>query len=113
MSEGLHRRTAALSVPDVMCPWVPACFGGCLVIGDDSGEHRHAARWLQWLVDHFLKPDAVVASSGLDEFAEFTFDHELDAAVAAHRSDSGRLWLIRADGHEVHEEVVWPGEYEW
>ena len=98
-------------MPDPMCAWVPSCHGECLVINGDHGEHRQAAKWLQWLVDHFLKPDAKAARSGLPDFDGFTFDHALDAAVAAHRSDSGRLWLIHGDGEDVRESVIWPGEY--
>src|SRR3954447_5570617 len=60
--------------PDVMCSWVPSCHGGCLVINGDHGEHRHAAEWLQWLVDHFLRPGAKAAASGVEEFDGFTFD---------------------------------------
>ena len=104
----LNRRD---DVPDVACCWVPSCHGECLVINRDHGEHRAAAEWLQWLVDHFLKPAAHASATGLSEFEGFTFNHSLDAAVAAHRSDSGRLWLIHGDGHDVYESIVWPGEY--
>lgn len=100
-------------LPDVFCPWVPSCGGGCLVVDDVDGQARDAARWLQFLVDHFLKVGAEASRSGLEEFAAFAFDHKLDAAVAAHRSDSGRLWLIRPEGDAITEEVVWWGESVW
>lgn len=97
-------------LPDVFCPWLPSCAGRCLVIPDDGSDRRDAAVWLQFLVDHFLKPGGHASRTGIDEFASFTFDHSLDAVVAAHRSDSGALWLIRADGDEVYEETIWLGE---
>jgi hypothetical protein len=100
-------------LPDVMCPWVPACGGECLAIGRDDGQQRDAAKWLQFLLDHFLRPGAEATRSDLDEFAEFTFDHTLGAVVAAHRSDTGRLWLIRPEGDEITEEIVWWGQAEW
>jgi hypothetical protein len=100
-------------LPDVFCPWVPSCHGECLVVDDMDGQARDAAKWLQFVFDQFLKPGAEASRSGLDEFAPFTFDHRLDAAVAAHRSDSGRLWLIRPEGDEITEEVVWWGEFAW
>jgi hypothetical protein len=100
-------------VPDAACAWVPSCHGGCLVIRDDSGEHRRATQWLQWIYDHFLRSGALEADSGRDDFAEFSFDHRLDAAVAAHRSETGGLVIIRPRGDVVREEVVWPGEPEW
>lgn len=100
-------------LPDVFCPWVPSCGGECLVVDDLDGQARDAAKWLQFLLDHFLRPAAQASRSALDDFAAFTFDHSLDAAVAAHRSDSGRLWLIRPQGHEVTEEIVWWGEFAW
>jgi hypothetical protein len=106
----LNRRD---DLPDCICPWIPSCGGRCFVIKDDRGQHHDAAKWLQWIVDHFLKPGALAGVSGDDDFAEFTFDHSLGAAVAAHRSDSGRLWLIRAGEHEVFEDVVWWGQFEY
>lgn len=100
-------------LPGVFCPWLPSCTGRCFVIPNDGSDRRDAAVWLEFLIDHFLKPGAQASRSGIEEFASFAFDHRVDAVVAAHRSDSGALWLIRADGDEVTEETVWPGEFVW
>jgi hypothetical protein len=107
---GIRLLERPTDLPDVVCPWAPSCAGRCL-IPDGRNDHRDAARWLQFLVDHFLKPGARASSSDNQEFAAFTFDHHLGAVVAAHRSDSGALWLIRAFGDEVSEETVWPGVF--
>ena len=100
-------------VPDAVCSWTPSCHGECLVIRDDDGQHRQAARWLQFLYDHFLRQGGLAEESGMEEFGEFTFNHTLDAVVAAHRSDSGELWLIRPEGDLIVEETVWHGDPDW
>jgi hypothetical protein len=95
--------------PGLWCPWVPSCAGECLSIPEQDGRHYGAGPWLQYLYDHFLKPDAYAARTGSALFEDFTFDHRLDGLVAACRSDTGALWLIRPCGDRIEEETLWYG----
>ena len=97
--------------PQLWCPWEPSCAGECLTIPDD-GENKHyrPTEWLQYLVDHFLKPGALASRDKSGLFTDFTFDHTLEGVVAACRQDSGRLWIIRPVGDEITEELLWPGK---
>jgi hypothetical protein len=97
--------------PGLWCPWEPSCQGACLAVRNwGDGKHYAPTAWLQYLVDHFLRQGAAASHDTSGEFSDFTFDHALAGAVAAHRSDTGRLWLIRPDASRITEETVWPGD---
>lgn len=104
--------------PGLWCQWVPSCAGRCLIW--DRGEKFYApTEWMRYLIDHFLRPDALAATASARGFEKFTFDHSCNGEVAARREDTGRLWLIVVDDNKVSEQqrvagistdVVWgPG----
>jgi hypothetical protein len=100
--------------PGLWNPWVPSCDGRCLAVRDEGtdGKNYGVTAWLKYLNDTFLVPGATASSS--PSFEDFTFDHELRGAVAAHRSDTGELWLVRAVGGLVkHETVARPAPPVW
>lgn len=102
--------------PGLWNPWVPSCDGQCLVVKDEGtdGKNYGVTAWLQYLNDTFLVPGAAASHGGSPLFDGFTFDHELRGAVAAHRSDTGELWLVKVVGGEVrHETVALPAPPEW
>lgn len=100
--------------PGLWCPWIPGCRGSCLQIRDDGtdGKNYGIVPWLQYLIDTFLRPDA--AAKGKAEFETFTFDHVVSGVIAAHRSDNGELWLVRAKDNQVRHDTLRPGDpYDW
>lgn len=64
---------------------------------------------MRFLVDHYLRPDARAKHLGGDDFAQFTFDHRLDGVVAAWRSDTEELYLIRVEDNEIYTETLVAG----
>jgi hypothetical protein len=95
--------------PGVWCPWVPSCVGRCLVVRDTAdGKQYGLTPWLAYLDETFLRRGA--RAQGAAGFESFTFDHELSGVVAAHRSDSGEMWLIRPRAGRVEEEVLRRGD---
>ena len=91
--------------PSLWCQWLPSWSGH--VLAHDGGEKFYgASRWMQYLIDHFLAPDAVASRSGLTWFADFTFDHTLDGMVAAYPRDTGELYLIAVDDNVVSQLLV-------
>jgi hypothetical protein len=97
--------------PSLWCPWVPSCQGKCLSL---EAEEKISApvTWLQYLIDHFLAPEAQARGSGRLEFAHFTFDHSIAGGVALHSSESNELSLIHVVGFSVVEDVLSAGEPE-
>lgn len=93
--------------PSLWCDWVPCWDGDCLT---HSGIEKsyNTTRWLAYLIEHFLAPDAHAARSGLAYFDAFTFDHVLDGTVAACRRDTRELYLIRVEANQVREQVLIP-----
>jgi hypothetical protein len=97
--------------PELWCPWVPSCSGECVSIcGGVENKHYRPNEWLQYLVDHFLRPGAAASRDKTGMFDGFTFDHKLEGVVAACLQETGRLWLIRPVGDEITEELLWPGK---
>ena len=95
--------------PGLWCPWRPGS-AQHLVIPRQDGKHYAPGPWLQYLLDHFLRRGARARADRSGLFAGFTFDHEAKGVVGACRDDTGELWLIRAEGGLVAEEMVWAGE---
>ena len=98
--------------PSSHCGWA-FCFDGDCITYDGSDKFNNPTPWLVYLIDHFLRPGAHASRTGLHWFERFTFDHQLSGVVAASRSDTGRLYLIRVSNNEVEEETVVPGHSEW
>lgn len=91
--------------PSLWCDWTPCWDGACL---SHSGIEKsyNTTRWMAYLIEHFLAPDALAARSKLAYFDDFTFDHVLDGTVAACRRDTRELYLIRVQANQVREEVL-------
>jgi hypothetical protein len=71
-----------------------------------------AACWTQYLIDTFLREGATASTTGDPLFADFSFDHVCDGAVAACRRDTGRLSVVLVTDNEVEERVRLPGVLE-
>lgn len=102
----------AVGQPGLWCDWVPSHGGGALCW--NGGEKFYdSAAWLEYLINHFLRPGAAAARSGLPYFNEFTFDHVLDGVVAGNRRDNRELFLIDVNHNQVEKIVVREGMPEY
>lgn len=108
-SYSVDRRMVAEGQPGFSCGWTP-CWDGCCLGHDGVEKFYQSTRWMTYLIDHFLKPGAFAADSGLDCFEHFTFDHRLDGIVAACRRDTKELFLIRVEDSLVAEEILRSGD---
>jgi len=94
--------------PGLWCPWTATENGTALAF--DGIEKAYAAtRWLDYLIRTFLRPGATASRVDDSLFAEFTFDHVCDGAVASCRRDTGQVSLILVTDNEVDERVLLPG----
>jgi hypothetical protein len=99
--------TIAPGQPSLWCQWNP-CWDGCCLSYDGTEKFYGAAKWMDYLIEHFLTPGAYAESSKLDWFDEFTFDHTLDGIIAASNRGSRELYLIRVEENEVWKETLVP-----
>ena len=94
--------------------WKPCPSGCCLGWDSRTEKSRMAEEWLQYLIDHFLRPGAKARISGRPDFERFTFDHVVNGTIAAERDDTRQLWLIRCKDNEIStEQLVPPDVMEW
>jgi len=81
--------------PGLWCQWTPAEDGRS--IGWDGGEKFYeAARWMSYLVEHFLGSAPRAASQ-----IPFLKGHRLSGTIAAQGEDPSDRWLLTVDGDTV------------
>lgn len=87
--------------------WVP-CQQGCCLRWTGREKSRMALQWLEYLIDHFLRPGAHAQGTGRPEFAHFTFDHVVSGTLAGEHEETGELSLIVASDNVLHTETLVP-----
>ena len=95
--------------PGYWCQWTP-CPHGCCLSWNGREKFYAGPAWMQYLIDHFLRPDAYAKASGDRQFADFTFDHQMDGLIVGEQEDNRKLFAIRVEENEVCEEVLRRGE---
>ena len=94
--------------------WTPCVDGCCLTWDSRTEKSRMAEAWLQYLIDHFLRPGALARTSHRPDFAPFTFDHVLNGTIAAERDDTRELWVIQCSDNEISTvQLVPPDSMPW
>ena len=90
-----------LGQPGLWCQWVPTADGRGLEW--DGGEKFYdSVAWMQYLIDHFLKSDAI--GKGAPELAGFTFDHVLSGKIEAEGEERSDLWTLVVTDNKVEAE---------
>lgn len=87
--------------------WAP-CYEGCCLAWYGTEKSRMAEEWLQYLIDHFLRPGAHARLDGRQAFERFTFDHTLNGVIAAERNDTLELFLIVCRDNTIRRETLVP-----
>lgn len=83
--------------PGLWCQWVPNEDGTALEW--DGGEKFYdATEWMTYLIEHFLKPDAVAKS-----VLPFLQGHTLNGEIDAEGEDSGDIWKLVVKKNKVSE----------
>lgn len=91
--------------------WKP-CEQGCCLIWDGTEKSRMAEEWLQYLIDHFLRPGAHARLERRPEFERFTFDHSVDGIIAGERNDTRELFLIVCEDNQIRRQTLVPPDPE-
>lgn len=93
----LDYNTPPVGQPGLWCQWVPTPDGTALVW--DQGEKFYCAdEWMAYLIDHFLKPNAVVKETGLFDFFQ---DHILSGVVLAQGEEVDDRWTLTVVNNEM------------
>jgi hypothetical protein len=99
-----------LGQPGLWCKWVPS-YDGCFIEWNGFEKFYDSVEWMQYLIDHFLKPGAYASKINDPQFSEFTFDHVLNGTIDAQSEDPDDMWrLVVKDNvvHEVRPQIIWP-----
>ena len=90
--------------PSLWCQWTPTSDGGGLEW--DQGEKAYdMAEWLEYLIDHFLKPSAYASRGDVaSQFKDFTFDHVVSGTVNAYGEAPDDFWRIVVKDNKVSTE---------
>lgn len=104
-----RRNRTASQQPGFWCDWTP-CWDGCCVTYDGREKFYDSVRWMEYLIEHFLRPGACAQASGSLHFEDFTFDHRLDGLIIGCRRDNKELFAIRVEDNVVTEEILRPAD---
>ncbi|MFE6488847.1 hypothetical protein ACFVGN_38770 [Streptomyces sp. NPDC057757] len=75
--------------PGLWCDW-EATEDGTGIRWNGAEKTYYATAWVQYLIDHFLKPDA--HAKGQPGFEQFTFDHTVNGVIHAQGDEPGDTW---------------------
>lgn len=91
--------------PGLWCQWIPYDEGHG-IIWDQNEKFYEADKWMKYIVEHFLKPRAVLQQR-LDtdyferngfpvdpRFQHFTFDHVVNGEIEAQGEDREDHWVL-------------------
>ena len=99
--------------PSLWCSWTytgaengewcvepDAPFGSAMFWNGDE-KFYSSAEWMQYIIHHFLKPNAVASTTGDPQFAEFTFNHVLNGEIHVQGEDPADIWKIIVEDNVV------------
>lgn len=82
------------SQPGLWCKWVPT-EDGTGIIWNEAEKFYDSVEWMQYLIDHFLRPDAPGKTQTVDGNHFFHFgDHTLNGVIAAQGEDEDDQWFL-------------------
>lgn len=77
--------------PSRWCDWAPT-EDATGIQWNGTEKFDESVAWMQYLIDHFLKPGA--EAQGLPGFEEFTFDHVVNGEIAAQGDMQDDVWRL-------------------
>lgn len=95
--------------PGLWCQWVPTDEGDA-IMWDDGEKFYNSPEWMQYIIDHFLKPGAIASTVNDPQFAEFTFNHVVNGEIFAEGEESSDVWKLVVTDNVVsvkHGRVVY------
>jgi hypothetical protein len=92
--------------PSLWCQWVPNEDGTALVW--DGGEKFYeSVAWMQYIIDHFLAPNALAAG----KVKGITGGHTLTGIIQAEGEEQGDVWHLVVKHNKVTEHAGTPSAH--
>ncbi|MFF0143555.1 hypothetical protein ACFYRN_45130 [Streptomyces sp. NPDC005227] len=85
--------------PGLWCNWEPTDDGGAGLRWNGAEKFYRATEWMQYLIDHFLKPGA--HAQGQPGFEDFTFDHVVNGVIHAQGDEPGDTWDLTVTDNQA------------
>jgi hypothetical protein len=95
--------------PGYWCQWVP-CPRGCCLSWNGQEKFYAGGAWLQYLIDHFLRPGALAEADQDVWFRRFTFDHDVNGVVVGEQGDNRELFSLTVEHGVVTRTTLRRGE---
>ncbi|GAB2598019.1 hypothetical protein [Microlunatus antarcticus] len=86
------------------------CPRGCCLSWNGTEKFYAGAAWLEYLIDHFLRPGAHAEASGDHWFRRFTFDHDVNGVVVGEQGDNRELFSLTVEHGEMTRTTLIRGE---
>jgi hypothetical protein len=94
--------------PGLWCKWTPT-EDGAAIEWDGAEKFYDSVEWMQYLIDHFLKPDALAKTQTTDGKLFFTFqDHVLNGAIEAQGEDEDDHWYLVVINNKAEDRKALP-----
>lgn len=103
---GAYNR-AANGMPGLWCPWT-CCGTGCCLHWDGVEKPYSPQQWLEYLIDTFLRPGALLDGDPEAERLGLTFDHVLDGVLVGERRETAELFALEVERNVVTRRVLVP-----
>jgi len=92
-----------LEQPSLWCDFAPSDDGTYL---EWTGAEKTQAgkEWIEYIINHFLKPDALAKKTNIACFRDFTFNHICNGVINAFGEDHDDVWRIVVKDNKVTRE---------
>lgn len=85
--------------PGLWCQWTPTEDGKALE-WDEGEKFYDSVEWMQYIIDHFLKPGAIAKG----ELPFLQANHIVNGVINAQGEDSGDIWRLVVKNNDVDEQ---------
>ena len=103
---GAYNR-AAPGMPGLWCPWT-CCAAGCCLHWDGVEKPDSPQQWLEYLIDRFLRPGALLGDDPEARRLGLTFDHVLDGVLVGERRETSELFALEVERNVVTRTLLVP-----
>ena len=95
-----HHNVPPAGQPSLWCNFYTN-IKGTIIIWNGSEKTREGDQWIRYLIDHFLKPNAIASKNDDPQFKNFTFNHICNGTLVAQGEDMADRWIIEVVDNQV------------
>ena len=91
--------------PELWCNFIPTK-DGTAIVWNECEKTYEAKEWIQYIINHFLRPNAIASKTQSPYFTDFTFDHVCNGELLAQGEDIRDRWLLIVKSNKVSTEQL-------